>query len=143
MRGLEPPRTDGKKGPATEGGPGGRRSLGEAGRDLSNHKPVQGDKKPAQSPPTMTAIPRCARCGSRHRTWERLASCLMRPLEWASGNGPWASVADCRGIRTVELYSSEAEAMAAFAAIDRTACGGRCIRNHYIRDLREIRGFGR
>lgn len=88
-------------------------------------------------------VPCCARCGSRHRTWERLASCLLRPLEWAYGDGPWASVSDCRGIRTVQLYTTREAAENAKEMIDRTACGGRCIRNHYIRDLREIRGFGR
>jgi len=60
------------------------------------------------------------------RTWPRAA--------WISGAGRYASVAVCRDL-TVILFQELADARAAKALIDQTACGGACCRNHYLYDL--------
>lgn len=82
------------------------------------------------------APPRCVRCGRRHRTWVRLAECLLRPVLWAAGRGPWASVSACRPGRTVQLYATRDAAEAAQVTIDQAGCGGGCSRQHRVIDLR-------
>jgi hypothetical protein len=64
-----------------------------------------------------------------------LAECRFRAI-WATGRGPWASVSFCPRGTTVQLYETEAEARQAKATIDATACGGACIRDHRVVDLR-------
>ncbi len=86
----------------------------------------------------------CPRCGRRHRSWYRAASCrYRRGLLWVAGDPPadgpcFALVSNCghagyRGpCRTVTLWPTLAEAERSKALIDRLACGGCCTREHYI-----------
>lgn len=83
--------------------------------------------------PTM--IPTCRRCGSRHRTWHKLAECQLAPVAWVSGSDPWASVSDCPRGRTAQLYPTRGEAEQAKALIDKYACGGVCQRRHRVLHL--------
>ena len=84
----------------------------------------------------LSEIPECRRCGRHHRTWHRLAECRFRAI-WASGRGPWASVSFCPRGTTVQLYETRPAAEDAKATIDATACGGACIRDHRVVDLRD------
>jgi len=54
---------------------------------------------------------------------------------WIIGNGPYASVSACNIKETVILFETLAEAEIAKNQIDKTACGGKCKRNHFIIDL--------
>jgi hypothetical protein len=92
----------------------------------------------------------CPHCGRSHRSWSALASCrwhkgLLWISGWADPSGPcWACVSLCplstsRGASvTVTLWPSREEAAAAKAEIDRTACGGRCMRLHQILAMHEL-----
>ena len=80
-------------------------------------------------------LPACRRCGRRHRTWRTLAGCVLRPVAWVTGDGPWGSVADCPRGRTAILFPTEAEARRAKAQVDRTRCGGACIGQHRVKYL--------
>jgi hypothetical protein len=51
---------------------------------------------------------------------------------WIIGSGEYASVSLCPPGATVMLFASRMEAEIAKAAIDDTACGGRCRRQHEI-----------
>lgn len=83
---------------------------------------------------TKPKIRTCRKCGRRHQTLRKLATCEHNPT-WCCGNGPWASFSDCPRGRTIELHDSEAEALAAKKRIDETACGGMCRRMHYVRRI--------
>lgn len=57
------------------------------------------------------------------------------------GHGEWASVADCAvhnprpdmsPYRTVYLYKTRESAEKAKVFIDRSGCGGKCIKAHYV-----------
>lgn len=82
-------------------------------------------------------IPSCPRCGRRHRLWRAAATCLLHPVYWCIGRGPFASVSDCPRGRTVILFTDRNEALKAKATIDRGSCGGACIRLHRIVNLQE------
>jgi hypothetical protein len=58
--------------------------------------------------------------------------------EWIIGDGRYASVAR-RGITTVMLFATPAEAGRAKALIDRTGCGQACRREHEVTNLEENR----
>jgi hypothetical protein len=89
----------------------------------------------------------CPRCGKRHQTWFRVASCRWhKGLCWVCGHAPatgpcFASVSFCRhpGYRsdyvTVMLFPAPEEAEAAKATIDRTGCGGACSRQHRLYEM--------
>jgi hypothetical protein len=59
---------------------------------------------------------------------------------WIAGGGysypldrpVWASVSNCRGMQTVILHRTEAEASKAGELIDKDACGGCCQGAHYV-----------
>jgi hypothetical protein len=55
--------------------------------------------------------------------------------EWIIGDGPHASVAYC-DVTTVMLFATPAEAQRAREFIDRLACGGACVRQHEIVNLK-------
>ncbi len=68
--------------------------------------------------------PPCPICGRRHRSWPKLAACVLRPLLWAAGSGPWACVARCylrrpRGGITVTLHPDRAGAERSLPFIDK------------------------
>jgi hypothetical protein len=92
--------------------------------------------------PSELLIPQCAKCGRRHRSWWKLAECLLHPTIWTQGRGPWASVSDCPrepyGGATVMLHMSKEAAERAKQLIDGLACGGRCRRLHRVVNLLEI-----
>lgn len=90
---------------------------------------------------STTKLPRCRGCGSRHRSWQRRVDCQFGPAIWITGDPPangrcFASISDCRGQRTIELYATRAEAEQAKAVIDELACGGGCSRIHRIVEMR-------
>lgn len=62
--------------------------------------------------------------------------------EWIIGNGPYASVSECHDRPTVMLFETMAEAATSKQFIDRSACGGRCIRAHRVVSLRGVRADG-
>lgn len=86
---------------------------------------------------TTTTIPRCVRCGKRHRTWWRLAKCRWPRATWIVGEGPFASVSRCSPGSTVELYWHVEQAREAKRFIDGSWCGGRCGGRsyHHVIDL--------
>lgn len=88
---------------------------------------------------TADGQPRCQRCGRVHRQWWKYAACVLHPCEWTQGRGPWASVADCPRGRTAILRDTEAEARQLKEWVDATRCGGACIGNHRVVDLRRVR----
>jgi len=67
-------------------------------------------------------------------SWHSLAQRRWPRAEWIEGDGRWASVAHCRDL-TVILHATAANAHAAVARIDRTACGGACSRHHEVVEL--------
>lgn len=68
-------------------------------------------------------------CSSIHRTYNRLARCMIRRVAWVSGEGPYALIAWCR-VPTVTLYETPERAHAALEALG--ACGGHCTRRHEV-----------
>lgn len=73
-------------------------------------------------------------CSVRHKSWRTIAKCLWSDANWVSGEGCYALVAACRGT-TVTLWTSRIQAEASKRAIDSTACGGGCTRQHEIVEL--------
>ena len=63
-----------------------------------------------------------------------IAQEMWPDAEWITGTGRWASVAHCR-VTTVMLFENRSKALKAKAAIDRTACGGLCYRDHMVVNL--------
>ena len=61
------------------------------------------------------------------RRWGKEAECI-------SGDGRFALLALCR-VLTVTLWPTKAEAEKQKEVIDRTQCGGLCLRDHEIIDL--------
>jgi len=84
---------------------------------------------------TVPAPPQCPRCWRRHRTWRTLAGCVLSPVAWTTGDGPWASVSFCPRGTTAILYPDRAGAERAKAQVDRTRCGGACIGQHRVKYL--------
>lgn len=70
-------------------------------------------------------------CSRTHHTYNALAKCIWKKAEWIFGEGEYASLAHC-GVLTIELHPTLEAAEKEKAAIDSTACGGRCYRNHEI-----------
>ncbi len=73
-------------------------------------------------------------CQRKHQSFAALAKCIWRRAEWISGNGAYATLAHCR-VLTVELHQTLDTARQAKAAIDSTACGGRCYGRHELVQL--------
>jgi hypothetical protein len=74
------------------------------------------------------------RCTANHRTYRKFALCTFPRAAWVQGEGPYASLAWCREL-TVQLFATEAAALAAKDTIDSTACGGACSKNHEVVQL--------
>lgn len=72
--------------------------------------------------------------GGDRTSWQTLARRRWPDAAWIVGGGMFASVSHCRCV-TVVLYESRADAVRAKAAIDRSACGGRCTRDHRVVNL--------
>jgi hypothetical protein len=76
---------------------------------------------------------------SKPARWNKEAKTRWPRAYWINGNGQYALVADCRKaperILTVTLWPSREEAEKAKAGIDAYACGGACVKNHWIEDL--------
>lgn len=66
-----------------------------------------------------------------HYDFREKADCIWPHAEWIDGNGPYAVLAHCR-VLTIQMYRWEDEAVAAKARIDRSACGGMCVRHHEL-----------
>lgn len=73
-------------------------------------------------------------CWSRHRTWRKTAECIWPRAVWVTGEGRFALLARCH-VLTVTLWETPEEAEERKRFIDRTACGGRCHRDHKIIEL--------
>jgi hypothetical protein len=72
-------------------------------------------------------------------TW-KWAQRAWPEAEWISGTGDWAVVAYCPRGLTVTLHQTEEGAIASKAGIDRTGCGGRCVKDHEIFARWEVEG---
>ena len=70
----------------------------------------------------------------RSVNWSRRARNRWRWARWIHGTGAFALLAHC-GVLTVTLHETLAEAEKDKALIDRSACGGRCHKDHEIVDL--------
>lgn len=70
-------------------------------------------------------------CISRHRTYNKLARCMITNAEWVQGEGSYALIAWCR-VPTITLHRQLSDAEAALEFLNRTACGGACSRRHEI-----------
>ena len=81
------------------------------------------------------AIPKCRKCGRRHRSWRTVAVCRWPRSCWVSGEGRFASVSWCHPGATVELYADREKAEQAKRAIDMGGCGGSCSCLHAVLDL--------
>ena len=57
---------------------------------------------------------------------------------WIVGNGPFALLAHCRDL-SVSLWESRQDAEKSKLQIDQTGCGGRCQKDHEIKDLGKLR----
>lgn len=68
-------------------------------------------------------------------TWRSQAVALWPHALWISGDGRFASVANCGPGTTVVLHASFAGAEEAKRTIDRRGCGADCKRHHEIIDL--------
>jgi len=85
-------------------------------------------------------IPRCLRCGRQHRSWLGIAKCRWPRNEWIVGDGQYVSLSLCPRGLTAMLHETQDDAQTSICIIDRTACGGQCIRMHYLIDLARSRG---
>ncbi len=95
-------------------------------------------------PPNVRAVnrpPDCQACGRRHRSWSRYAGCVLGPLEWVIGDGPWGSLSLCPRGTTLILFPDRGEAEQAKQLVDRTRCGGACVGRHEVIDLRTLAGW--
>ena len=83
-------------------------------------------------------LPRCSRCGRRHRSYRTLAPCRWPRAGRIDGDGPWA-VVSCSGY-TVTLWPTLDDAEACVAMLDQTHCGHRCYRGarHRVIDLARL-----
>ncbi len=70
-------------------------------------------------------------CASKHRTYVAMGKCAWKRAAWVDGDGPYAVLAHCREL-TVRLHQTPEAAEEAKDAIDRTACGGRCSKQHEL-----------
>ena len=70
-------------------------------------------------------------CEKAHRTYRTTAKCLWKRAAWITGEGPYASVANCRAL-TVILYTTAEDAQKAKQFIDNVGCGGQCHKRHEI-----------
>lgn len=70
-------------------------------------------------------------CGVRHKTYRTASKCEWPRAHWWSGEGPFVTLAYCRGL-TVELHPTLEAAEEAKAIIDSSGCGGACQRRHRI-----------
>jgi hypothetical protein len=59
----------------------------------------------------------------------------FKKIEWITGNGPFALLAHCR-VLTITLWPTMELAEETKKRIDEMCCGGKCIRDHEIIDLR-------
>jgi hypothetical protein len=75
-------------------------------------------------------------CGRRHRSYRTLAACIWKRAVMLGGEGPFASLAHCRGL-SVMLHPTQAAAETAVRIIDHSGCGGGCCRRHEIVQLVE------
>jgi hypothetical protein len=79
------------------------------------------------------AYRRVRRCSHPyHRTWYSAARCAWRKAEWITGQGPWATLAHCRGVLTITLHGTRRDAEQSLREIDRLGCGSGCGRMHEI-----------
>lgn len=80
-------------------------------------------------------------CARTHRTWNAVAACVFTRAAWVCGEGPYALVSWCpHGPHdrscTVTLWATAEEALAEMKGL---ICGGRCLQDHEVIDLRPIR----
>jgi hypothetical protein len=105
--------------------------------------PVRQAELQPDSPPVWAPGVECPRCGARHQSWHRVASCRWQPNLWVSGGPPrdgtcYAVVSFCwhpgtvRAHITVTLWAERERAERAKRMIDVGACGGCCSRNHRL-----------
>jgi hypothetical protein len=64
-------------------------------------------------------------CAATHRTYNRMARCIWRRACWVSGEGRYATIAQC-GPTTVMLHAQLNAAREALALINSSGCGGVC-----------------
>lgn len=77
----------------------------------------------------------CHACGAQHRTPAATGRCHTHHAAWIHGTGRWACAAYCHTL-TITLHETRRDAENARTAIDRTACGDRCYRDHAVLDTR-------
>lgn len=67
-------------------------------------------------------------CNRNHRTWNKLAGCMVRNAD-VCGEGPYARVAWCRtSTPVIRLYQTKDAAVATLE----DGCGGVCHGNHEV-----------
>jgi hypothetical protein len=74
----------------------------------------------------------CSQCGRRHRSYETVAECLWPRATWISGDGPYAVLAHCNDLLTVNLHADQPTAEESIGALDQFGCGYACGRRHEI-----------
>ena len=69
-------------------------------------------------------------CTRQHRTYNKLARCMVPHAEWVTGEGPYAVISWCT-VPTIRLRQTIAEAETARERIDLTGCCGEgCTHRH-------------
>lgn len=58
--------------------------------------------------------------------WTKIARTKFPSAEWVDGDGPFAFAAPCRWL-TIQLFETEAEALAEDDRHQRVPCGDRCV----------------
>ena len=76
----------------------------------------------------------CKFCKGQHKTWNAIARCKLKYASWINGEGRYALLAWCKPL-SVTLHETRESAEKDKAGIDKTACGGNCVKNHVIWDL--------